>query len=111
MLFRSIASVNTAASIAAQREGDRIRITRATISAGGVGPTPTLLSRTQGWLAGKAVSVDTAREAAAMAAEEIAPISDVRGAADYRRRLLERLVLAHFITLFPEEKLAEELFR
>jgi xanthine dehydrogenase small subunit len=106
-----IASVNTAASFATEKDGNQIRITCATISAGGVGPTPMLLTRAQSWLAGRTVSVDTAREAAAMAAEEIAPISDVRGSADYRKRLLERLVLAHFIRLFPGEKLAEELFR
>ena len=37
--------------------------------------------------------------------EEIAPISDVRGAAGYKRLLLRNLLFSHFITLFPEKKL------
>jgi xanthine dehydrogenase small subunit len=57
------------------------------------------------------VSAATAREAAAMALTEIAPISDVRGSAEYKRLLLRQLILAHFNALFGvEDGLVEELF-
>ena len=104
-----IASVNTAASI--EVDGEAVpRIVSARVSAGGVAPTPILLEATAAFLSGKNVNAATVREAARLAAGEISPISDVRGSADYRRRLLERLVMAHFIRLFPETGIAQELF-
>jgi xanthine dehydrogenase small subunit len=41
------------------------------------------------------------RELLAIAGSEISPITDARGTATYKRRLLSQLVKAHFITLFP----------
>jgi xanthine dehydrogenase small subunit len=35
--------------------------------------------------------------------EEIAPISDARGTADYKRLLLRQLIYAHFLLLFPQK--------
>jgi len=105
-----IASVNSAASLMTEGGGAKPRIVSALVSAGGVAATPLLLSRTSAFLAGRSADAATAREAAAIAVSEIAPISDVRGTADYRKRLLERLVLGHFIRLFPESGIAEELF-
>jgi len=96
-----IAVVNSAASFEIEGEAGRMRVIRARISAGGVAPIPLLLAKTQAYLEGKIVESGTALEAARIAASEAAPISDVRGSADYRRRLLERLVLAHFVRLFP----------
>ena len=96
-----IAAVNSAAVIEATAEGERYRITRARISAGGVAPVPMLLAKASAYLEGRLVDARTALEAAGIAAAEIAPIGDVRGGAGYRRRVLERLVLAHFIRLFP----------
>ena len=49
------------------------------------------------------MAADTVRGAMETARGEIAPISDVRGAADYKRALLGRLVAAHFLRLFPTE--------
>ncbi len=100
-----IASVNSAASFELA-EG---RITRARISAGGVAPVPLFLEKASAYLAGRAVTATVAREGARIAASEVSPISDVRGSAGYRRRLLERLVLAHFLTLFPESGVGEEV--
>ncbi len=99
-----IASVNTAAALAVERD----RITRARVSAGGVAPTPLLLGKTSAFLVGRAPDAATAREAARIAASECSPISDVRGSAEYRRALLGRLVTAHFERLFPGRGIAEE---
>ena len=41
--------------------------------------------------------------------DESSPIGDVRGSAEYRRRLLGRLVIAHFIRFFPDSGIAQEL--
>jgi xanthine dehydrogenase iron-sulfur cluster and FAD-binding subunit A len=48
---------------------------------------------------GQRVSAELARQAADVARAEIAPISDVRGSADYKRLLLGQLVLAHLHVL------------
>jgi xanthine dehydrogenase small subunit len=92
-----IASVNTAISITMQ--GNLIKEAR--ISAGGVGPVPTLLTDVAAFLAGKAPGTAVIKDACAIAQLEITPISDARGTAVYKRVLLEQLIKAHFITLFP----------
>jgi xanthine dehydrogenase small subunit len=93
-----IAAVNSAAAFELGRDG---RVVRARISAGGVAPVPLFLAKASAYLAGKPISAETALETARIAVTEASPIGDVRGSADYRRRLLERLVLGHFIRLFP----------
>ena len=102
-----IAAVNSAALIELE-EGGR-RIARARVSAGGVAPVPLLLAKASAYLRGRAIGAETAIEAARIAASEISPIGDVRGSADYRRRVLERLVLAHFIVLFPGSGVEEAI--
>jgi xanthine dehydrogenase small subunit len=42
-------------------------------------------------------------EAADVLDDEIAPISDIRGSADYKRLLARRLLIASLATLYPEE--------
>jgi xanthine dehydrogenase small subunit len=109
-----IAAVNSAAIFELEdgSAGAPSRIRRARVSAGGVASVPLLLVKTSAFLAGKAVEAATALEAARIAASEVSPIGDVRGSADYRSRLLERLVLGHFLKLFPgiglEEAILEE---
>jgi xanthine dehydrogenase small subunit len=94
-----IASVNTA--IALDMHKGRIR--RACLSAGGVAPVPLQLARTAEFLSGRKPGAATALAAADIAQGEVAPISDVRGSADYKRLLLKQLVLAHFHVLFKIE--------
>jgi xanthine dehydrogenase small subunit len=101
-----IAAVNTAISLELGPDG---RVTRARISGGGVAPVPLLLAEASGVLLGRRIDAETALEAARLAAAEATPIGDVRGSAGYRRRLLERLVLAHFIELFPGSGIEEAL--
>lgn len=98
-----IAAVNTAIDL----EVADHRIIRGRISAGGVAATPLLLEKSCSFLQGCPISAESALSLARIASSEIVPIGDVRGSAGYRARVLGRLVLAHFATLFPE--LAEDI--
>jgi xanthine dehydrogenase small subunit len=100
-----IAGVNSAIRL---RVRDN-RIDEAHVAAGSVAPIPLYLKKTSEFLKGRPISAATAREAAAVAAGEIAPISDVRGSAEYKRVLLPRLIMAHFLSLFPESVREEDL--
>ncbi|MCB0771115.1 MAG: (2Fe-2S)-binding protein, partial [Flavobacteriales bacterium] len=103
--YLDIASVNSA--IRLELDGDTIR--EAHVSAGGVAPIPKYLSNTSAFLAGKPISNDTVRAAIKVMNEEIAPISDARGTADYKRLLLRQLIFAHFMELFPVRFTLNEL--
>jgi xanthine dehydrogenase small subunit len=96
--YLDIACVNTALSITLA--GDRIATVR--LAAGGVAPVPRLLENTATALRGQPLTAATVRAAATVAQSEIAPISDGRGSADYKRLLLRQLIYAHFLKLFPE---------
>jgi len=100
-----IASVNSAAWV---RVKNGI-IAAARLSAGGVGPVPLLLVRTADFLAGREISPETLAAANEVAQQEISPISDARGTADYKRLLLRQLLFAHFLQFFPEQLTLREL--
>jgi len=87
-----IASVNSAMQIQIEQGV----IQQVHLSAGGVAPIPLYLSRTVNYLKGK--TLETIRQAAAIAQSEISPINDVRGSADYKRLLLRQLIYAHLGT-------------
>ncbi|MEI6385898.1 MAG: FAD binding domain-containing protein [Spirochaetota bacterium] len=95
-----IAAVNSGIRIALAAGGRSVL--SASISAGGVAAVPRLLPKASATLAGVPLSVETALAAAYAASSEIEPIGDVRGSAGYRRLALERLLLSHFASLFPE---------
>jgi xanthine dehydrogenase small subunit len=63
------------------------------IAYGGVGPTVLRLPRTEALLRGSAPTHDLFERAAAIAKQEISPISDVRGSSDYRRVLAGNILL------------------
>lgn len=94
-----IASVNSAMSVRL----DGQRIAEAHLAAGGVAPQPLYLTATCDYLRGKPLQANTVLAAAAIAQTEIAPISDLRGSADYKRLLFRQLLFAHFMKLFPEQ--------
>jgi xanthine dehydrogenase small subunit len=98
-----IASVNAAVFL--RLDGGRIR--EACLAAGGVAPVPLLLARAsealRGCEAGPEALPQGLRRALGLAQEEIAPISDVRGSAPYKRRLLKHLLVAAFLRLLPAE--------
>ena len=87
-----IASVNTACQL--KWKNDVIEDIH--LSDGGVSPFPKYLFETTAFLKGKMISVELVKEAIAIMNKEIAPISDARGTAGYKRLLLRQLFLAHF---------------
>ncbi|HUW92088.1 MAG TPA: FAD binding domain-containing protein, partial [Bacteroidales bacterium] len=93
-----IASVNSAMLITMGNG----KVSECYVSAGGVSPIPLLLRKTSQFLKGKSITPDIIMKASIIMQDEISPISDVRGSAEYKRLLLRQLLLAHFIRLFPE---------
>jgi len=94
-----IASVNSACWL--EVEDGSIKTIR--LSAGGVAAIPKDLQQTADFLQGKKLSVDLLRKAATVLREEVSPISDARGSADYKRLLLRQLFFAHFLKFFPQQ--------
>jgi xanthine dehydrogenase small subunit len=72
------------------------RIERTAIALGGVGPTVLRARCTEQFLAGQQLSEEVMLAAGDLAASEITPITDVRGAADYRRQLTRNIFLKFY---------------
>jgi xanthine dehydrogenase small subunit len=89
--YLDIASVNSAIKITLL-DG---MVKEIHLSAGGVAPVPFYLEKTCNFLRGRRLEENSVHEALGVAAGEIKPISDVRGSAEYKRILLQRLLLAH----------------
>ena len=92
-----IASVNSACLM--EVENDLIQNIH--LSAGGVRPIPKYLHETCAFLKGKKIDQKIIREAMEIIQNEISPISDARGSANYKRLLLRQLFLAHLLKYFP----------
>lgn len=88
-----IASVNSACS---WKQNADTTIAEIHIAAGGVAPFPKYLGKTTSFLIGKQITVEVLKEAVYIMNTEVAPISDARGTAEYKRLLLRQLFLAHF---------------
>ena len=101
-----IASVNSACAI--RCIGDTI--VDAHVSLGGVAPIPLYLHETSQALRGRSLDQETAWDALRLSQEEIAPIADVRGSAEYKRLLARQLLIAHFVTLFPDRFAVEAFY-
>jgi xanthine dehydrogenase small subunit len=93
-----IAGVNSALQLSL----DQGRVNRVALSAGGVAPIPLRLEKTAAYLCHRPLCDETLAGALGVMDGEIAPISDVRGSAAYKRRTLRHLLVAHFAGLFPE---------
>ena len=74
----------TAAMLMTRTDG---RVDSIRIAYGGVAPVVLRLPKTEEFLAGKSIAAETFVEAGEIAREEIAPISDVRGAREFRMQL------------------------
>jgi len=88
------------AAIRLAMTGDRID--RAGVAYGGVAPTVIRLPRTEAFLQGKTASLETFEHAGRIARDEIKPISDVRGSADYRLQLAENIMAKFWHETFGE---------
>jgi xanthine dehydrogenase small subunit len=69
------------------------RIERARVAVGGVAEKALRLRATERWLEGRRLGEETMSAAGKVAADEVAPISDVRGSAEHRRRLVENALV------------------
>jgi len=68
----------------------------AAVAFGAVGPTVIRARKTEAFLRGKPLDEETMRQAGEVAVLEISPISDVRGAADYRYQLTRNIFLKFY---------------
>jgi CO/xanthine dehydrogenase FAD-binding subunit len=75
--------------IAGVRDGNRL--SRVRVAFGAVAPTPMRAPRTEAALEGRALDAATIAAAAAVARDEVRPISDVRASDWYRRELIHNL--------------------
>lgn len=92
-----IASVNSACQIELKENGT---IASAHISAGGVAAIPKYLKQSSAFLKNKKLDAEVLSGFLDLLESEIAPISDARGTAAYKKLLLRQLVLSHFIQFF-----------
>lgn len=92
------ATVSVAAVIV--REGGRCSYAR--VAVGAVGPVPLHLDDADAALVGSALSPADCERAAALLAEAADPVDDVRGSAEYRRRMIAPL-LRRAVAPAPEE--------
>jgi len=76
------------------------------IAYGGVGPVILRLPKTETHLRGQPLTESLFTTAGEIAREEITPISDVRGSADYRRQLAENILLKFYFDVAPPEPVA-----
>lgn len=100
--LRTAAEHRPLASVAfvARREGGLCH--EAKLSVGASTPIPTRLRRAEAFLEGRTVTADIAAEAADIVAADIEPVSDARGAADFRRdmvRIVARRTVAELFGL------------
>jgi xanthine dehydrogenase small subunit len=82
------------AAIRMRLEGETID--HAAIAFGAVGPTVIRARQTEAFLRGRTFDEETMRAAGDIAVKEISPISDVRGAADYRYQLTRNILLKFY---------------
>jgi len=94
-----IASVNSAITFILEDD----QITSCGLSFGGVSPVPLFMKKTSSYFEGKRLSEETLNNALKIIDEEISPISDVRGSAEYKKLLAKQIFKSHFIKLFPDK--------
>jgi xanthine dehydrogenase small subunit len=82
------------AAIRMRLDGETIE--NAAIAFGAVGPTVIRAGKTESFLRGRQLDEDTMRAAGDIAVEETSPISDVRGAAEYRFQLTRNILLKFY---------------
>ena len=107
-------SKRKALDIATVCSGARLRLeddelVEANVTMGGVAPVPYSLEETRDYLLGRSVDEQTVEGAIDVAWQEISPISDVRGSAEYKRLLVRQLIIAHFTETYPQRVRFDQL--
>jgi CO/xanthine dehydrogenase FAD-binding subunit len=77
---------------AAGAQDPQPRIEQARIALGAVAPCPLRATAAEEFLAGRSLTPDAIAEAARLATAAVRPISDIRGPAEYRERMVEVMV-------------------
>lgn len=106
--YLDVASVNSGCMLQCDAE---YRVTSMHLSAGGVAPVPLYLTRTTAFMLGRQINGECIREAAKLVQEEISPISDIRGSAEYKRLLMRQLFFIHMQRLSPVPIALDQLLR
>lgn len=88
-----ISTVNSAIALKVEKG----IITKASIACGGVGATTLYMSKTSHCLEGKEMKEETFLKAFKVIVTEAAPIGDVRGSAEYRKAMLQNLLMKHYL--------------
>lgn len=88
-----ISAVNSAIALKIEKG----RIIKADVACGGVGPTTLYLPKTSRYLEGKEMKEETFLGAFEVIAAEATPIGDVRGSAEYRKAVMQNLLLKHYL--------------
>ena len=73
------------------------RIKKASIACGGVGATTLYMPVTSEYLEGKPMAEETFLDAFKVIETEATPIGDVRGSEEYRRAVMENLLMKHYL--------------
>lgn len=97
--YFDIASVNFSSRIELD---ENKQILEANMAVGGVSAIPLYLHQTSNFLQNQPLHASTIEEAIGQLNQEIAPISDARGSADYKRLLARQLMIAQFLAIDPE---------
>ena len=105
--YLDIASVNSAFSIIIKNE----LIESVSFSAGGIAAVPKFMVKTNKFLKGKKLELETLESALEVLQNEISPISDIRGSKEYKRLLIRQEFLQHFLKLFPEYFSEDEIHK
>lgn len=100
-----IASVNSAIKIEVIDEN----INACCLSFGGIAPIPKYMNETVHFLTNQKLNIEIIKETIKIIDEEISPISDVRGSAEYKRLLAKQMFKTHIVELFPNKFSVDQL--
>ena len=89
--------------------GDRNQILQARLAYGGVAATPIRAIAVEQFLIGKPWTISTVQQAKALLSEAFTPLTDLRGSADYRQRLIVNLFEKFFVESGADSDVVSDL--